>query len=493
VTALRILIPLLLLIPLGPATAEDGSDRSEAAETRPGPTAGGRLVWVSSDDLDLLGDLWADVPFHLGPRSSLFVDVDTRAVVEKTTQELTFLVRDLDYIIDVGWRGPVSWTGDRPVSLFVGQQGKERVDADGQAYLRYAALGVESRGYRYFEEKPYCLDANCAHRNRWAEWRVAGGPVIQQREVEGDFVLHGNARFWPGPHRSRLVSMFRGEIRVNGFFDGGDFRSDVTLGPSLAVPVAGGRRFALFAHYQWSRNPLGIGSDAFLVGIDYAEGAAGRPVERGAPEIGGILGAGLGDGGRRNAQMELRFVTPSFARHWYAVFDIEANVLTADDTGDLFYLYFVGLERFLGDFLTGAYFYHRSNHQLAEQNDTVTSLNVLEGGIETRDWWRAGPREIRHAWGTLDGRARIGYLLDSTFGEDRRWHLRGGVRWTLPLIAGLSPFVLLEGELGDIERQRYAVGVSVPRAWDFQIEYRDDEQYFSEDRTALLGVARYQF
>jgi hypothetical protein len=493
VAALRTLIPLTCLLLLAPMVFADEDSQDDKRSERPGPMVGGRLAWVSSDDLDLLGDLWADVPFRLGPRSSLFVDVATRAVVEKTTQELTFLVRDLDYIVDVGWRGPMSWAGDRPISIYVGQQGKERVDADGQPYLRYLGFGIESHGYRYFEEQPFCRGADCRHRNRWAEWRFAGGPVTQEREVDGDLVIHGNARFWPGPRRSKWASMFRGDVRVNGFFDGGDFRADVTVGPSLAVPIAGGRRFAVFAHYQWSDNPLGIGTDALLFGIDYAEGAAERPVKQGAPELGGILSAGLGDGGRRYAQMELRFVTPGFARDWYAVFDIEANVLTADDTGDLFYLYFVGFERFLGNFLTGAYFYHRSNHQLAEQNDRVTSLNVLEGGIETREWWRAGPREIRHAWGTLDGRVRVGYLIDSAFGEDHRWHLRGGVRWTLPLGGRTHPFVLIKGEFGDIERETYALGVSTPKAWDFQIEYREDEQYFSEDRTALLAVARYLF
>ena len=490
--ALRILILSTLLLLAPGLVADDGAPDSEHPE-RPGPTAGGRLAWVSSDDLDLVGDLWADVPFRLGPRSSLFVDVATRAVVEKTTEELTFLVRDLDYIIDVGWRGPQSWTGDRPVSYYVGQQGKERVDADGQPFLRYLGFGVESHGYRYFEEQPFCRTDDCRHRNRWVEWRVAGGPVIRQHEVEGDLVVHANARFWPGPRRSKWLSMFRGDVGVNGFLDGADFRADVTIGPSLAVPIAGGRRFALFAHYQWSDNPLGIGTDALLVGFDYEEGAAGRPVKLGAPEIGGNLSAGLGDGGRRYAQLELRVLTPPFARYWYAVADVDANVLTADDTGDLYYLYFVGLERFVGEFLAGAYFYHRSNHQLAEQNDTVTSLNVLEVGGETRDWWRAGPREIRHGWGTLDGRLRVGYLIDGSFGEQQRWHLRGGVRWTIPLGGRVNPFILFQGELGDIRREAYAIGVSVPSAWDFQIEYRDDEQYFSSDRTVLLALARYAF
>jgi len=458
------------------------------------PTVGARLMWDSSDELDMLGDLWADVPFRIGDRSSIFVGLFTRTAIEKTTSELTFLVRDLQYDIDVGWRGAISWTGQRPVSFFLGQRGTERVDAEGQPFLRYLGFGLESRGYRRFEEDPFCTQLDCSHQNRWAEWLVSGGPVFDEREIEGDFVVQGDARFWAGPRRSRLLSMLRGDVRIDGFYGDGRFRADVAAGPRLEIPISGGRQFSLFAHYQWSRNPLGIGHSAVLAGIDYSEGAGGRAVGLGAPEIDGIVAAGSGDDDRNSGELRLRMLSPAFATFWHAVFDIDAHVLTADDTDELYYLYFVGLERFVGRHLAGAYFYHRSNHQLSDPNDTVTSINVLEIGAETRGWHRAGRRGLDHGWGTLDGQLRAGYLIDSAFGEDERWHVRGGLRWTLPIGGSrLNPFLLAEAEAGDVEREGYALGLSLSAGWDVQLEYRDDEQYFSVDKDALLFVARYGF
>ena len=70
-------------------------------------------------------------------------------------------------------------------------------DREGHAYLRFVGLAVESRGYRLAEEHTFCEE--CAHTNRWAEWRVAGGPVIDDALVSGDFVVRADARFWPGP------------------------------------------------------------------------------------------------------------------------------------------------------------------------------------------------------------------------------------------------------------------------------------------------------
>jgi hypothetical protein len=474
---------------LGPAPraerpAEDDTDS---------PTAGGRLMWDSSDDLDLIGDLWAHIPFALDDRNRLFFGLDTRTTVERTTGELTFLVRDLQYEIDVGWRRSMRWLGGGTLSAFLGQRGKEAVDRDGQPFLTYVGVGLESSGFRRVEQRPFCRSDDCDHRNERVEWAVSGGPVIREREVQGDVVLRGAARFWPGPRRSKLLSMLRLEVKLDGYLDGGTLRADVALGPSLELPVAGGRRFALFAHYQESDNPLGLGHSGVLAGIDYSEGAGSRPVGPGAPDVEGIVGAGAGGDSRRSGQLQLRFTSPVFARQWYAVFDIDANVLTAEDTGDLYYLYFAGFERTVGDLLTGLFFYHRSNHQLAEPNDTVTSLNVIEAGVETRDWHRVARSDGSARWGAIDGRLRLGYLLDSTFGEDRRWHLRGGVRWTAPVPGRIRPFVRFDAEAGDVERQAFALGIAVPPSWEFRAEYREDEQYFSRDDTALLLVARYGF
>jgi hypothetical protein len=196
-------LPTVLPCPLGAGERTE----SNSIDWQSRPTAGARLMWDSSDELDMLGELWADVPFRIGDRSSIFVDLFTRTAIEKTTSELTFLVHDLQYDIEVGWRGPMSWTGQRPTSFFLGQRGTERVDAEGQPFLRYLGFGLESRGYRRFEEDPFCTQPDCSHQNRWAEWLISGGPVFDEREIEGDFVVQGDARFWAGPRRSRLLSM----------------------------------------------------------------------------------------------------------------------------------------------------------------------------------------------------------------------------------------------------------------------------------------------
>jgi hypothetical protein len=95
---LAALAALLLLAGPGPATAQDPAE--------PGPsTAGGRLMWISSDDLDLLGDLWVDLPFHSGARGSVVLGLDARTTIEQTVSELTFSLRDLLYDIEVAWRG----------------------------------------------------------------------------------------------------------------------------------------------------------------------------------------------------------------------------------------------------------------------------------------------------------------------------------------------------------------------------------------------------
>jgi len=150
-------------------------------------------------------------------------------------------------------------------------------------------------------------------------------------------------------------------------------------------------------------------------------------------------------------------------------------------------LYHLGLERPLQQNIAGFYFYHRSNHQLDHSNDRITSINVVEGGIETEGWHDEGDRHALERWGRLDARARLGYLLDSTFGEQRRWHVRGGLRWRLPLgIGRVRPFVAVEAEAGDVERQSYALGASLCDTLSVRVEYRHDEQYFANDRTALL-------
>lgn len=466
-------------------TAESGGggDEREARNT-----AGGRLIWDSSEELDLLGDLWADLPFYVSDRSAVFVGMDTRTAISRATSDFTFIVRDLQYDFTLGWRDYRGWFGGWPVSLFAGQRGKEAVDADGQAYLRYLAFGLQSRSFRRYRS-----DAARHGLLAASEWRFFLGPVIEQREVQADALVQGEARF--PLVRFEGNRSFAFDLGLDGLVDGTRLEADAAAGFSLGLPDPGGRRVLFFAHYQRSRNPLGIGHSAVLLGFEYAQGEAARTNPRGAPKIDGLVAAGIGEDQRLSGQLKLRFLSPEIVAQVYLIFVVDVNALTADDTGDLFYLYHLGFERpALGRYRVGAYFYHRSNHQLAEAGEVVNSINVLEGGFESTDWHRPGRREPGGRWGQLDARARAGALLDSTFGEDTAWHLRAGLRWSLPHVAaGLQPFLLAEAETGDVERRLYAVGLSPFRSLDLQAEWRYDEQYFSSAERLWLFNVRYGF
>jgi len=74
---------------------------------------------------------------------------------------------------------------------------------------------------------------------------------------------------------------------------------------------------------------------------------------------------------------------------WMIVgFEAVRAAMTAEDTNDLFYRYFLGAETSWKEYAVGGYFYHRSNHTISAPNDEVTSINVLEAGIETSRWNR---------------------------------------------------------------------------------------------------------
>jgi hypothetical protein len=451
-------------------------------------TAGGRLIWDSADELDLLGDLWVDLPFYVSDRSVVFIALDTRTAISRTATDFTFLVRDLQYDFQLGWRDYPGWFGGWPVSLFLGQRGLEAVDADGQAYVRYAAFGLQSKAFRRFlpGSAPKGLLAA-------SEWRFSLGPVLEEREVAADAMLRGRARF--PLLRFARDRTFAVDLQLDGLVDGTRLRADTAAGFSLALPDRGGRRALFFAHYQHSRNPLGIGHSAVLLGFEYAEGEQSRTNELGAPNIDGLVALGAGEDSRLSGQLRLRVLSPQIAAKVYFIAVVDANVLTAEETGDLFYFYHLGFERpILPRFVAGAYFYHRSNHRLAEAGDGVTSINVLEAGIESRDWHRPGRRSSTGRWGQLDARARVGLLLDSSFGEETAWHLRAGVRWSSPVVASvLQWFLLADIETGDVERRLYAVGLSPTRSLDLQLEARYDEQYFSADDRLWLVNARYGF
>ena len=250
----------------------------------------------------------------------------------------------------------------------------------------------------------------------------------------------------------------------------------------------------LFLHYQDSRNPLGIGESVWMAGFQLEESAYAPHIRGGTPGIDGSIALGPADRGRVSGRWMMRFLSPSFADAQRIVIALEANVLTADGVGELYYLYHLGWERVRGRLIHGAYFHHRSNHLVAEPNDTLTDINVVEAGVSTDGWEGGAGRRRGSGWRAVEARARLGYLADSSFDEDRRWHFVGGVRWSPPWAARrLAPFVQAELEAGDVGRESLALGIVPLRDVALQIEYRRDEQHLATDRNTLLFLARYGF
>jgi hypothetical protein len=396
-----------------------------------------------------------------------------RTAISKASSDLAFLVRDVEYDLRLGWRGAAT--------AFAGRLGKTFVDAEGMAQATFVAAGYESPGYRRF--------AGGRGRAR-IDYALAAGPVVDDRGVDASGVVLGGARLLLGRLSGGGTSLDV-DLGVAGLIGDGRFLADLTAGPSVSFPVDGGRRASFFVHWERSRNPLGLQGDYWLAGLTYEEGRGAPGPDRGAgaaPEIDGSTAVGAG-GGRAAGQLLLRFLSPSFGPAARAVFLGDANVLTGEDVNELYYRYHVGLERPWSAAVAGAYFYHRSNHVLSEPNE-VTSVNVVELGIESPGrigGVRAPARRVG-----LDGWLRAGYLLDSSFGEDVRWHARGGARLVLASNGKrFLPFLLAEIERGDADGSTFALGTSIAGRVEVQCELRQDDQYFGSDDDAVLLTARY--
>jgi hypothetical protein len=469
----RFLVPLLLLAGAAANAAPD-PDPDDVLR----PVAGGRLLWDLSDDLELIGDLWTRLPlWRANEAGGVYLRLDLRTNIEGAS-DFTFDVRDLQYALDVGWRARFSRGRRNRYGALVGQRGVEAVDEDGQPRVRYFGVAFEHGDLL----DP--LDPRTSERR--LDWSLAAGPVFEKREVDGDFVLRAGARWWLLRRPGRPVLSLDGKL--DGLVDGSRLDTDVSGGPTLSFFLPGGTVAAFSLHYQRSRHPLGIGHSAWLAGFHYS-GGDGTPSPA-APSVHGLLAAGGGEDSRAAGRLRVRFVSPPFAHRYQGAISVDANVLTSDEPGELYYLYDVGLERRHDTFTLGAYFYHRSNHVLAEPGDGVTSINVLEAGVESMEWLRPGRRTPAAGWGRLDYRARVGYLLDSDFGEEHRWHARGGVRWRAPIDGPWQPYVALEAEAGDVERSSFTIGASPSRALDLRLELVEDDQWFAEDdRVALLGAS----
>jgi hypothetical protein len=281
------------------------------------------------------------------------------------------------------------------------------------------------------------------------------------------------------------------DLRV---LEGEDTESDLTVGPFFEIP-AGDLLVRAFAAYLRHDTPLGLGLEGAQVGLRFEDREPGRLEGGGARldgDVSGRIGIGLGDA-QRAGRMQIVAESPRWRERWRVAADVDGQTLSGADPGDLFYRYTVGAERFLEGqrHLVGAYFYHRSGHRLGEPGDTVTSWNVVELGYETDDYRRGAG--TASSWVGLDWRVRVGYLLDSSFGEDVRWHARGGARFTVPVAWTAVPFVESEIEEGDVRAAHAAAGFAFPSGLELAVSWLEDEQLFGPDSSALLGTATLRF
>jgi len=268
------------LVLAAPAAAADGDVQV---------TAGGRALWISGDELEFVGDLWADLAFPVTARDRAYVSVATRTTIEKTKSVITFEVHDLQYNFETGWRGT---RGRLVLSAFAGQRGKTLVDEVGKGWVRYVAAGIES--------------PDPAHSPRRWSGALALGPVLDDRSVDATAVVFGE---WHG----RLARAgLRGadvwfDVELDGLLQDGQLRADSALGPRLSLPAGNGLRASFFVHYLFSRNPLGLGEDGWVLGFSYEEDSGGPQPANRPPTIDGVLAVGAG-GGRTSGNFELRML-----------------------------------------------------------------------------------------------------------------------------------------------------------------------------------------
>lgn len=446
-----------------------------ARSQEPPAEARGALAWIDSDRLDVVGILEARVPLASTSGWSIFIDAAAVTAIRKATSNVTFLVDEVDHRLAFEASHALARAG--AVTLGAGERGATLVDDAGRALVRVATVAWEAPGFRH-----------AVGPDGWSG-RVELGAVIEHRGLTAAATGRGDLRFLRRTGGVRLGF----DATVDALI-GADGGADLTAGPRLEFDLGEDRRAGLYARWLRGRNPLGLKTDGLVVGFDVAEGTGGHAVRPTPPDVSGLLAGGAGDGGRGAVRFLLRVALPPFAAETGVQAEIDANVLTAPDGNDLFYLYDVGVVHRWGPFAAGGWFYHRSNHLLNGVNPTVASLNVLEGGVETGGWGRAEPGVALGRAGGIDFRVRAGWLIDSTFGEDDRWHARAGVRWAGPAWGGVvRAYAAALVERGDVSASSYAVGLLLPRGWDVRAEARHDEELYSADRRAFLGIATLYF
>jgi hypothetical protein len=431
------------------------------------------MAWVSAGELDFTGTLAAEFDLARSARDTLSLSLDTVTSIDRTLDDFTFSVRDLSVDARLLFRRELAH-GVLGVSAL--RRLREVVDRDGRLGYWGLAVSWETPGFR--DPIPRAgLGA-----------QVETGPTFGEEGLDADLLAAATLRFtWRFSRATVGV-----ETRADSLWAGSNADADWEIGPRLDLPAGPGRGFALYARWLAGGHPLGLRLDGLLAGFEIVEDPALAPPGQQDADLEGLVAAGVSDGGEGGARFLLRAASPWFLPGTRAVAEVDANVLDSPEAGDLWYRYHVGLETSLGSGRAGAWFYHRSNHVLSAPNPRgVTSLNVLEVGHDSGAW-EGIPAESRSGLGRLDWRARAGWLLDSAFGEDDGWHVRGGVRWSRHLPSRVfAPFVSGELEAGDVTSIRAAVGcLRVDRGWEGRLEWARDEQWFRSDDSVLsLSVA----
>lgn len=471
---MRLLAALLSLSTIPASWGGGAVAPSERPATgSPGVTAGGSLSWVFDRDFEIAGTMWARIPIFRIDDHPVELSFEALTEIARATSDFRLLVRGVVYRAEL--RPEIFDSPRLRLRTVAGLWGRERVDAPGGAAIGYVGLGLEAP--RPLEIGGLVLDGG-----------FTAGAVVGRHVVDSHALARAEGRLLV-PLRSGVL--LGADAAVNALIGNSDSGIDTAIGPRLELDLARARTFTLFVRHLRNETPLSPRRSGWSVGFEYSQrgSAAGEPAR---PDVGGEVA--IGGGARRAAaRLNLRLTSPSWGRSVRGVAEIDAHALTTAGPGELYYLYHVGVERVWERWIAGGWFYHRSSHRLAARTDEVTSINVLEGGVESRGWSEPPEADLPRGRAAFEFRARAGWLVSSRFGLDHRWHVRGGARISVSAGAGWSPMAAVEAEAGDVSRLTLALGVSAPHGFEIRAEWRRDSQYYDATTSPwlLLAAIRY--